>query len=103
MLTIPPTGATDREVHQRIRELIEGRSNAVDRVTLEANATQTIFAKETINANAIALLSPTTASAAQGSASGAVYVSTIAAGSVTITHDSSAATDRTYGVLIIGG
>ncbi len=103
MRALPPTGATERDFSQRISELIQGRSNATETVTLTANVTSTVVAKETINENAECFLSPRTATAAAGIASGTIYISAVTGGSLTITHDSNAATDRTFGLLIIGG
>lgn len=102
MKTIPNTGATEREVHQAIRELIEGRSNAIGTVTLTAGATSTVVAKGTVNANAGVFLFPATASAA---ASVATTYATITpgGGSFVVTHTSDAATDRTFHYLVNGG
>lgn len=102
MNTLPPTGATERQVHQAIKELIEGRSNAVGTVTLTANATTTTVAAPTVNRNAIVLLSPTTANAAAAIATTYVTVSA-SGGAFTLTHANNAQTNRTFGYLVIGG
>jgi len=100
--TIPPTGATERQVHQAIRELIEGRSNAVGAVTLTADTTTTTVTLTTVNRNAVVILAPTTANAAAAVAT--TYASVAAAGGAfTITHANNAQTDRTFGYLVIGG
>lgn len=100
--TLPPTGATERQIHQAIRELIEGRSNAVGTVTLTANATTTTVSAVTVNRNAIVLLSPQTANAAAALAT--TYVTVAAGGgSFVITHANNAQTDKTFGYLVIGG
>lgn len=102
MLTLPPTGATEREVHARIRELIEGRSNAAGTVTLTANAAATTVTKGTINANAGVFLFPKTANAAAALATTYAAVAT-GGGSFVITHANNAQTDRTFYYVVIGG
>ncbi len=104
MLTLPNTGATEREVHQRIRELIEGRSNAIGTVTLTANVGTTTVTKRTINANAAVFLFPVTASAATEFAAGTLRAAVATGGgSFVITHVNSATADRTFSYLVIGG
>jgi hypothetical protein len=102
MNTLPPTGASERQITQAIRELIEGRSNAVGTVTLTANTTTTTATLTTVNRNAIVILAPQTANAAAAVAT--TYASVSAAGGAfTITHANNAQTDRTFGYLVIGG
>lgn len=93
MLDLPPSGATERQLVDAVRQLIRGRSNAVHRVTLGAG-TSTTFQAETINGNALAFLS--------GPASVGAHASVTAAGVVTITHPTTAA-GQTVGLLVIGG
>lgn len=102
MKVIPTTGATEREISQAIKDLTEGRSNAVGTVTLTAGATSTVVSKQTINANAGVFLSPTTANAAAALATTYVNV-TAGGGSFTITHANNAQTDRTFVYLVNGG
>lgn len=104
MNTLPLTGATERQVHQAVRELIEGRSNAVGTVTLTANATTTTVERSTVNRNAVVMLQPQTANAAAELGAGTAYWSVSAdGGAFTITHANNAQTDRTFGYLVIGG
>lgn len=104
MDTIPPNGTTQRNIEQRVRELIEGRSNAVGTVTLTASTTTTTVSKATINSNAQVFFSPKTAHAAAEVGNGTMYYSvTSGGGSFTITHANNAQTDRTFGYLVIGG
>jgi len=100
MQTLPLAGATEREVHARIRELIEGRSNAVGSVTLTANAATTTVST-TINANAGVFLMPKTANAAAAVAT--TRVTSVTAGSFVLTHANNAQTDREFFYLVIGG
>ena len=102
MDSIPPNGTTQRIIEQRIRELIEGRSNANGSVTLAANTSTTTVSKATINANAAVLLFPKTANAAAALAT--TYASvTAGGGSFTITHANNAQTDRTFFYVVVGG
>lgn len=104
MNTLPLTGATERQVHQAVRELIEGRSNAVGTVTLTADTTTTTVERSTVNRNAIVILQPQTANAAAELGNGTAYWSVATAGgSFTVTHANNAQTDRTFGYLVIGG
>lgn len=102
MKVLPTTGATEREVSQAIKDLTEGRSNAVGTVTLTANTTTTTVSKSTINSNAGVFLSPKTANAAAALAT--TYVNVAAAGgSFVITHANNAQTDRHFYYLCNGG
>lgn len=100
--TLPSAGASEREVLQAIRELIEGRSNAVGTVTLTPAATSTVVSKVTVNANAGVFLFPSTASAALSVATTYANI-TPGGGSFTITHTSTAAVDRTFYYAVLGG
>ncbi len=77
-----------------IRQLIEGRSNAVGTVTLRANEATTVVTSEVIGANSTPLLMPTTANAAAALAT--TYVSSSVAGSFTLTHANNAQVDKTF-------
>ena len=102
MNTLPPTGASERQVHQAIRELIDGGSNAVGTVTLTANVTTTTVTRSTIKRTGVVLLSPRTANAAAALATTHIAVAA-AGGGFTITHANNAQTDRTFGYVVIGG
>ena len=91
-----------REIVQYIQQLIDGRNNAADSVTLTANAASTTISKDTINGNASFFLTPKTANAAAELAAGTLYV-TVSAGQVVITHANSAQTDREYYYAALGG
>lgn len=104
MLTIPPGGVEYRILMDRVRDLIEGRSNASGSVTLAAGTTTTTVARSTINANASVTLTPTTAHAAAEIGNGTMYVNIYpGGGSFVITHANNAQTDRTFYYLVLGG
>lgn len=82
--------------------LLRGKANNTYDVTLTALATTTTLATEIATADSIAFLTPKTASAAVAIGAGVLYSSCADNGVVTITHDVSAATDRTFGVAVLG-
>jgi hypothetical protein len=85
---------------QAIRELFEGRSNAVGEVTLTENATTTTVASDTCGDESVILLSPRTANAATAVAT--TQVTAVGNGSFTLTHANNAQTDRRFGYVAIG-
>jgi len=103
MLDLPPAGASMRQIITAIRELIQGRNNATDSVTLTINTTTTIVSKTTLNSGGVPILVPRTANAAAEQANGTLFISAIAGGSFTITHANNAQTDRTFDYISLGG
>ncbi len=87
---------------QAIRDLAEGRSNAVGTVTLTANAASTAVTAANCGPDSRVFLMPTTANAAADFGSGSLYVSSVSAGTFTITHPNDADTDKTFFWLAIG-
>lgn len=85
---------------QAVRELFEGRSNAVGTVTLRASQTTTTVTAENCGDESQVFLSPKTANAAAALAT--TYISSIGNGTFTITHSSAVSTDRTFGYVAIG-
>lgn len=79
-----------------IRDLFEGRSNAVGTVTLTASTTTTTVTNLTSGADSKIFLFPTTANGSAELAAGGCYISATAQGSFTITHANNAQTDRTF-------
>lgn len=101
MLDLAVSGATLSQTIEAVRRLIRGHGNFVVTVTLKASATTTIVTNAYINKSAAVLLAPMTANAA--SALATTYVSSVTAGSITLTHANNAQTDRTFRVAIKGG
>jgi hypothetical protein len=79
-----------------IRQLAEGRSNAVGSVTLSAGVAATTVTAINCGAGSTVLLTPTTANAAAEFKNGTLYVSAVANKSFTLTHANNAQTDRTF-------
>ncbi len=86
---------------QAIRELFEGRSNAVGSVTLTANDTTTVVSNVVSNADSKIFLMPTTANAQADWIAG-MRVSAKAQGSFTITHPNNANADKTFDWVALG-
>jgi hypothetical protein len=84
------------KIVRAVRELFEGRSNAVGSFTLAANAASTAVPAANCGAASTVLLTPTTAHAAAEIGNGTIYVSTVANGSFTVTHANNSQADRTF-------
>ena len=105
MNEIPPGGTQLRDMVHAINQLIRGRGNNVDSVTLTANDTTTTVTPDVriMNSAAKILLTPTTANAAAEQGNGTMYVSEVTRTTFTITHANNAQADRTFQYAIIGG
>jgi hypothetical protein len=96
---------SDDETEQRpqnfvIRQLIEGRSNAVGTCTLTANTTATTVAAINCGPNSAVFLFPKTAHAAAIVAS--TYVSSVSARRFAVTHPSNANIDNDFYFVCLG-
>lgn len=81
---------------QSIRDLFHGRSNAVGTVTLTPNSATTVVNALNIGADTKIFLTATTANAAAEAGGTALRVSSVGAGTFTITHANNSQTDRTF-------
>jgi hypothetical protein len=95
----------DEKLHRRhlaetINRINGGKFNAVATLTLTPNATSTTLSDSRIGGQSYIDLCPTTASAATAKPS--IYIDTQLKGTAVVHHASSAATDQTFNVLIIG-
>jgi hypothetical protein len=79
-----------------IRQLCEGRSNAVGTFTLAANAASTTVTAQNCGAGASVLYTPTTANASAEVGNGTMHIGTVSNGSFVVTHANNAQTDRTF-------
>lgn len=94
---VPQLNETNpRRIVQAIRELFEGRSNAVGTVTLTAGATTTTVTAINCGRESRVFLEPTTANASAERGAGTIYISSVGAGTFEITHANNAQTDRTF-------
>lgn len=91
-----------------IRNIMQGRTNNVHTVTLNANATTTAvdLPVDTLGQYSAIFFMPTTASAATEFGAGSMYVSARAplstTATFTITHTNTADTDKTFYYIIVG-
>ena len=94
------------KIVRAVRELFEGRSNAVGSVTLAVNATSTTVTAINCGAGSAVLLFPKTASAAQAVAATAdspyVGANDVGNGQFVIRHSSLSSTDRTFWWVALG-
>ena len=95
----PTLSAEERDlarIVRAVRQLAEGRSNAVGAFTLSANAASTMVTAPTCGAGSSVLTFPKTANAAAEIGNGTMHIGTVANGSFTVTHANNAQTDRTF-------
>ena len=85
-----------------LRQLCEGRSNAVGTFTLTAAAATTTVAATNCATGSSVIAFPTTAHAAAEQAAGGMYIGTVANGSFVVTHANNAQADRTFMYAAIG-
>lgn len=89
-----------RNISQWAQWINQGHLANVGSVTLAAGTASTILSDARIGINTVPILQPATANAL--SAYPTVYVSTISAGGLTITHSSTAAADKTFRYALLG-
>lgn len=105
---VPPLHwAVERaDEHQRVlamslRGVLDGETNNVSNVTLDASSTTTLVTDARIAAGMAPLLVPMSALAATAVGAGVVWT-TVKNGEITIHHDSDPSTDRVFGVVFFG-
>lgn len=98
--TINPGPGWFQSIYRVVLNLTNGKMNATGSVTLTASVATTTLTDARIGGSSVILFSPTTANAA--GALGGLYVSAKAKGSATLTHASTATTDRTFDYVVIG-
>lgn len=86
-----------RNIAQAVNQLIEGKTNAAGAFTLTANVTSTIVTNERVSESSHVSITATSANAA--AALSGLYI-TSGSGQFTVTHASTATTDRTYTYLV---
>ena len=91
-----PTETNLYKLVRAIRELFEGRSNAVGTFTLTANVATTVVTAANCGSGSSVLATAKTANAAAEIGNGTMYIATIGNGSFTVTHANNAQTDRTF-------
>jgi hypothetical protein len=100
---VPASGERDLfRIVRGIRDLFEGRSNAVGSLTLAANAATTTVTAQNCGAACKIFAFPTTANAAAEIGNGTMYIGTVSAGSFVVTHANNAQVDRTFFYVALG-
>lgn len=101
--TVLAPGETDiRKVVNAVKELVEGRSNAVGSFTLTAGAATTTVTAINCGAGSTVLPFQTTANAAAEIGNGTMYIGTVSNGSFVVTHANNGQTDRTFMFVALG-
>lgn len=103
MRHLPPAEENPRIIASVINELIQGRSDATQAVTLDINVATTTVSRDNFSGDAAVVLFPSTANAATEFISGNLYVSDVSPGSFTITHTNNAVAGRTFYYMVFGG
>jgi hypothetical protein len=95
-----------RSLIRVIRNMMQGKTNNTDTVTLTANSTTTTvtLADGRLSNDTVIVFMPTTANAATEFGAGSMYISAknIGSNTFTITHVNNAQTDRTFSYALIG-
>lgn len=97
-----PSEKDPYKIVRAVRELFEGRSNAVGTFTLTANAATTTVTAQNCGAGCTVLAFPRTASAAAEVGNGTMYIGTVNNGSFVVTHANNAQADRTFRYAALG-
>jgi hypothetical protein len=103
-LSINPGETNPTKFAAMIRQLAEGRSNAVGIVTLahDGSATTTAVAAVNCGANSVVLMFPATAHAAAVVTGTYVQLTNIVSGQFTVTHAATSQTDQTFMWVCLG-
>ena len=101
---VPPVSWSDSKEHLRklslsVRDILKGRTNNTEDVTLTADATTTEVNVDGVTTETLVTFAPRTASAA--AAMDKVW-SSATLGVLTIHHDADPATDRSFGIILTG-
>jgi len=101
-LTLSPAEKDLFKIVLAIRQLMEGRSNAVGTVTLTAGAVTTTVTAPTCAVGSQVFLFPQTANAAGALATTYIRPADVTAGQFIVTHANAGTTDRTFSYEIRG-
>lgn len=91
-----------RRFAMAIQQLSAGRSNAVVKVTLAANANHTVVDFDNVSDGTAPIPVPRTAHAAAELAAGTLYISAVTRRQFTVSHANNAQTDRDFLFVCIG-
>ena len=94
--TLSPQERDPARIAFAVRQLAEGRSNAVGTFTLAANAPDTTVTAANCGFGSSVVAFPKTANAAAELGNGTMHIATVSNGSFVVTHANNAQTDRTF-------
>lgn len=98
---VPPSGTDNKRfVAEMFRNIDSARLDWVGEFTLRANQTTTTLSDTRIALNSAVIWAPVSANAAASMNN--LYLSTIASGSIILTHSNTADADKRYRFVIIG-
>lgn len=101
--TMPFEGETNiRRIVLSVRELFQGRGNAMGELTLAANVTETVVQAANCGQDSRISLTPRTANAAAALGTTYIPAADVGPGVFTVRHANSAQIDRTFGYSIRG-
>ena len=98
-LTLQPGEKDPRKISDVVRQLMEGKSNAVGTLTLTPSATTTTVQATTCSPSSFVFLSPQTQDAANDMATTSVVAGNA---QFVVTHANNPRVDRTFGYAVIG-
>jgi hypothetical protein len=90
-----------RKVALIAREILAGKTNNSQAVTLQPDETETILTGSRYSFETVVNLSPRSASAAVAMAAGVIWIESHK-GEIIVHHDSQPDTDRTFGAVFVG-
>jgi hypothetical protein len=99
---IPATERDLTRIVSAIRDLFQGRSNAMGVFTLEAGATSTVVTAINCGAQSKISITPQTANAADALATTYIAAADVVPGQFTVTHANTADVDKTFSYSIQG-
>jgi len=99
---ISPNETNLVRITRAIRDLFEGRSNAMGSFTVTQNQATTTVTHPNVGPESRIFFSPTSAAAATEFGAGTIHISAKALGSFTVTHVNSATAGRTFDFCIVG-
>lgn len=101
-LTLSPSERDIYKIVMAVRQLMEGRSNAVGTFTLTNGATTTSVAAPNCGPNSIILFSPQTANGAAQVATTYIPPATVTAGAFVVNHANPGNTTSTFSFVALG-
>ncbi len=100
--TLAPDEKDIYKIVRAVRDLFEGRSNAVGSFTLKPSAGSTTVTAPNCGAASTVLAFAKTANAAAEIGNGTMYIGTVNNGSFVVTHANNAQADRTFLYVTLG-